>query len=211
MKYVSIDLETTGLDPETCQVLQIGMVIEDTVEVWPSLDTGRLVDLGPNGRFPPVEDLPTFNAVIVRDRYVGEPYALGMHADIFKAIAEFHQHGTDRAIKVRGRECYFEDAGRVYREAMWWLKSQLGEPPFNAAGKNLGSFDWPFLPASFTSLFRHRLIDAGNVALGARPEYWMKDRLPSLGDLTGETVAHDAVGDAQDVIRVLRTTYPGQR
>lgn len=35
MKYVSIDIETTGLDPDTCQVLEVAMVLEDTQNCIP--------------------------------------------------------------------------------------------------------------------------------------------------------------------------------
>ena len=35
MKYISIDIETTGLDPENCQILSIGAVIEDTLNQLP--------------------------------------------------------------------------------------------------------------------------------------------------------------------------------
>ena len=31
MKYISIDIETTGLDPEFCNVLSIGAIIEKPV------------------------------------------------------------------------------------------------------------------------------------------------------------------------------------
>ena len=35
MRIVSIDTETTGLDYDTCQILQVGAVIEDTINVRP--------------------------------------------------------------------------------------------------------------------------------------------------------------------------------
>ena len=35
MKYISIDIETTGLDRDLCQVLSIGAVIEDTNNIKP--------------------------------------------------------------------------------------------------------------------------------------------------------------------------------
>ena len=31
MKYVSIDLECTGLDEESCQIIEIGAVIDDSL------------------------------------------------------------------------------------------------------------------------------------------------------------------------------------
>ena len=58
MKYVSIDIETTGLDPETCQILQVGAVIEDTQNLLP------------------LEELPKFNCIVEHPAYTGSPYAL---------------------------------------------------------------------------------------------------------------------------------------
>jgi len=67
MKYVSIDLETTGLDPETCDIIEIGAVIDDLSD--------------------PAIKLPQFHAYVVKESYQGEPYALSMHPKIFKRIA----------------------------------------------------------------------------------------------------------------------------
>lgn len=204
MRYVSIDIETTGLDPDIRQLLQLGMVIEDTETAvahpgWPSCCN-------------PVEDLPTFNAVVVRDVYHGEPYALSMHADIFKAVANVPPQGVGLAagdFEVRGRAAMADNEGRVFLAAKMWLLHYLGAGPYVAAGKNLGNFDFRFLPKSFTSLFHHRLIDAGSVAIGRDAAWWGHGfgAPPSLRDLIGREPAHDAVGDAQDVIRYLRTTY----
>ena len=76
MKYVSIDLETTGLDPETCDIIEIGAVIDD-LEARGEQGEARL----------PIKDLPKFHAYVVKESYQGEPYALSMHPKIFKRIA----------------------------------------------------------------------------------------------------------------------------
>lgn len=66
MKFVSIDIETTGLDPNTCQTIEIGAVMVDTTQ-------GKL---------------STFRRLINHSLFQGEPYALGMHPHIFKEIAD---------------------------------------------------------------------------------------------------------------------------
>jgi DNA polymerase III epsilon subunit-like protein len=66
--YVSINIETTGLDPENCQVIEIGAVIDN----WED----------------PVDELPCFSTFIKYDFYYGEPFALGMHPKIFKTLAD---------------------------------------------------------------------------------------------------------------------------
>jgi oligoribonuclease (3'-5' exoribonuclease) len=64
--YVSIDLETTGKDPDFCQILEIGAVIED----WVS----------------PLNDLPMFRRVFRIERIVGEPFALALNAKLLKEM-----------------------------------------------------------------------------------------------------------------------------
>ena len=65
-KYVSIDIETTGLDPQTCQILEIGMVVED----WQT----------------PIEDLPCLTFLVDPGIIVGEPYALQMNSQVLLDI-----------------------------------------------------------------------------------------------------------------------------
>lgn len=65
--YVSIDIETTGLNPDTDQILEVAAVIDD--------------------RSRRVKDCPTFQAVIRHDRLSGDPRALEMNADLISAIA----------------------------------------------------------------------------------------------------------------------------
>ena len=66
--YVSIDIETTGLDPDTCQVLEIGAVIHDPAK--------------------PLLECPTFRACVKHDVITGSPRALQMNARLLEEIAE---------------------------------------------------------------------------------------------------------------------------
>jgi oligoribonuclease (3'-5' exoribonuclease) len=66
--YVSIDIETTGLDPHTCQVLEIGAVIHDPTK--------------------PLLECPTFRACIKHDVITGSPRALQMNARLLEEIAD---------------------------------------------------------------------------------------------------------------------------
>jgi oligoribonuclease len=68
MIFLSVDIETTGLDPDTCQILEIGAVLVDTVaspESW-----------------------PTFRRLIRHDLYKGESYALSMHSKLFQELSK---------------------------------------------------------------------------------------------------------------------------
>ena len=67
MPYVSIDIETTGLDPETCQVLEIGAVWDD----WTK----------------PIGELPTYRRLVVHGEYRGNAYALALNASLLKQLS----------------------------------------------------------------------------------------------------------------------------
>jgi hypothetical protein len=67
MPYVSIDIETTGLNHETCQTLEVGAVIDD----WKT----------------PIDQLPRFRRVLVYDTVSGNPYAMALNAALLKFMA----------------------------------------------------------------------------------------------------------------------------
>jgi len=66
--YVSIDIETTGLDPETCQILEIGAI------VWKT-----------NGS---IMQQPQFHKICNPGLITGEPYALNLNQRILKLLAD---------------------------------------------------------------------------------------------------------------------------
>lgn len=179
--YISIDLETTGLGHD-CQILEIGAVIEN----WE------------NGI---VEGLPQFHAYVDHAYIQGEPYALSMHGVILRRIAKREAPYT------------YLHPGAVLKElGLFAEKNGLDRMHLNAAGKNFGSFDLNFLkalPGYGTVInFKHRSIDAGNLywnpatdkALPNTEECLKRAGLPS-------TVAHTALEDSQDVVRLIRAKF----
>jgi hypothetical protein len=66
LPYVSIDIETTGLNPSTCQTLEVGAVIDD----WKT----------------PIDRLPRFRRVLVYEHVTGSPYAMALNAGLLKLI-----------------------------------------------------------------------------------------------------------------------------
>ena len=66
LPYVSIDIETTGLEPATCQTLEIGAVIDD----WTR----------------PIDELPVFRRVLAWEQVSGSPYAMALNANLLKRI-----------------------------------------------------------------------------------------------------------------------------
>lgn len=66
MKFISIDLETTGLNPKADQVLELGAVFVDTEK----------------GTFVP------FRRLIKHDRITGHPFAINMNQELIAEISK---------------------------------------------------------------------------------------------------------------------------
>ena len=80
MIYVSIDIETSGLEPLNNSVLSFGAIIEDT--------TNKL----------PYEKLPKFNAIVLQNQITGSPRAISMNKEIISLIGEYKEgNEEDRA------------------------------------------------------------------------------------------------------------------
>ncbi|MDD5359468.1 MAG: exonuclease domain-containing protein [Sulfurovaceae bacterium] len=184
MKYVSIDIETTGLDPLDNQILEIGMVIEDTNNILP------------------IEKLPRFHCYIKHNEIIGNAYAINMNRDIIQKIVE---NDTEKYQILKEEQV----ATYVYG----WLSQYF--PPKNnyikitPAGKNFNAFDKLFLEQlpELKSLvrFAHRAIDPAVLCM----DWKCNDELPTLEDckiMCGleKSVAHTAIEDALDVIRIMR-------
>jgi oligoribonuclease len=225
MRYYSIDIETTGLDRDEDEVLQIGVVMDDTAW-WDRT---------------PVDSLPYLRINILRDRMKGQPFALNMNADILMSIHRYNSAKTpsERSELNKEYDCVFakpEEASLFFRD--WILenemlvdsklvdmtsptmKSSLTSCPLPAknsvtivpAGKNFGDFDKQFLkrmPKWETRvILRSRVLDP--CILYWKPE--TDDELPGLSTCLERAgfdsiVSHDSVDDARDVVRVIRKYY----
>ena len=225
MRYISIDIETTGLDPENCQILSIGAVIEDT-------------------HLPiPFEDLPKFHAVIKRENVSGSIFALNMNRDLIQAMKDHSEARTEDEKKLVeesfGAKFYHEDEvvealfqfcfrnglvefdvntfvfkqvkivdGRTYPI----LTSNMPKTYLNCAGKNFAGFDKKFLEKlpRWKQVFsiRSRVLDPGILFVD-----WINDEsVPSLDECKKRAgidgvVTHNAVEDAMDVVMLLRQCY----
>jgi len=140
----------------------------------------------------PVECLPHLCLFIGRETYTGQSYALGLNGWIFDYVSGRKKDASIHPVV---------DAPEWEGVALEWLNN-ISTGRLNVAGKNVAGFDMQFMPESIKSKFRHRAIDVGSVFVD-----WSKETLKSLGEITGREVAHDALEDARDVIRALRTTY----
>jgi len=221
MKYVSIDIETTGLDTEKCQVLSIGAIIEDTEKQLS------------------YEDSPKFNVIVLQRHIAGSPYAINMNKHIIEIMSQ-HLDGkvvdppegdtteyytcleADEVAKAffdfcwengLGKELSMTDHVRVIDGKTYPAINGKTKPiVINVAGKNFKTFDNLFLNKL---LWWKKLIIARQRVIDPAPLYcdWLNDEtLPSLTECKQRAgvkgiVTHNALEDAWDVIEVLRKKY----
>lgn len=184
--FVSVDIETTGLDPDTCQTIEIGAVIDDWLE--------------------PLRNPPTFHCYVKQDMYRGQPMALSMHSTIFRRIATQEEpfdylYPTEAAKQLgtwmRENGAYHPDPENPDREARAVV-----------AGKNFASFDDKFLrqlPHFDEHVkYHHRILDPAMLfwdpLLDTKPP-GMETCMKRAG-LDGE-VAHTALEDAIIVAKLI--------
>jgi len=183
--YVSIDIETTGLPWDWCQILEVGAVIDD----WKS----------------PLYELPRFHCYVVHDRIIGDPFALAMNHAILKRIA-------DRK-KPENREYNFFSPSETAHGLKRFIEANFADLPEDtkvvAAGKNYARFDDRFLnqlPGFDQVKMLHRSIDPGMLYWNPRTDKVPPDTKTCLTRAGLDTeVKHDAINDAFDVIRLIRT------
>ena len=226
MKYVSIDIETTGLDLEKCEILSIGAVIEDT-----------------NNPLP-LDQLPKFHVAIKRENITGSMFAINMNKELIETIVYYQttqdQDEKNDLVQMTGMKFLNEDEVSIefyyflyanglmdirkpLENVQWTNHGIYGKVPtinqrvlpidhINVAGKNFGTFDKIFLERlpRWKQLIkmRNRILDPAILFVD-----WQEDQaLPGLDDCKKRAgvngkVTHNALEDAIDVVAVLRTKY----
>lgn len=185
LEYFAIDIETTSLDPDRGQILEIAVIFDQLAHPvdWPptTLDVLHI-------------------RVMPRDgaRFYGDHFAMKMNEKLIQDILHPEQgcHITRLS----------EASAAIAIRKFIGDKLPFGEPA-NFCGKNLGSFDIQFLnrlPGWEDILHRHRYIDIGNLALSATDRMVpdMKTSLDRVG--LKPLKAHSAFHDAADVVRFMR-------
>jgi hypothetical protein len=214
MIYVSIDIETSGLDHEKHKVLSIGAIIEDTEKKLP------------------YEECPKFNAIVLQNEITGSPRALTMNKDLIAMIGEYLEGSDDVRFNMDTILNYSfykqEDVVKKFYMFLWVngygddvpnqllitsrIDSNSKPITINVAGKNFGTFDKLFLQELpwWQKLIRtrQRVLDPAILMVD-----WKNDKsLPNLTQCKDRAgingiVTHDALEDAWDVIEVMRKFY----
>jgi len=198
MKYCSLDIETTGLDADVCDVLQFAAILDDFSQP------------------KPLAKLPTLKICFIKDeQLVGDAYALSMHQKILLQI--------DRAKKLRLQED--EDGTRFMRlselpEALngflfangWTPDPKTDRFYVNVAGKNAAGFDLPFLKRKIKKWGRvylnQRVMDPAVLYFNPMNDSSLPDMQECMkrAGIQGD-VAHTATEDAMTVVRLLRGKF----
>ena len=187
MNYISIDIETTGLDPQRDQILEFAAVVDD-------FET-------------PIDNLPVFQRLIRRDRVHGNPFAISMNALILKEMAN-STIGYCGIQQTRG--CVAEDQ-LLYQFAAWLKMLSLPEMNLKIAGHNASGFDVQFikrLPGYGEVVqFHHRVLDVGSIYFQPEDhELPATQKCLTRAGLSG-TLEHRAVPDALNAVRLIRAKY----
>ena len=221
MLYASIDMESTGLDPERCDVLSLSVIIENT-----------------NNKLS-FNDIPKFNAAILHPEITGSPRAISMNSQLIKYIGEYLEcydkrkreienisgfsfYQNDDVVKAFYR--FLFDNGFGYDITNWTNKinfdgkfypafsAQTKSIVLTAAGKNFNGLDRDMLSKLpwWQKLIRvrQRFLDPSILLLDWKND----DFIPDLDlckkrlEIPGP-VMHTSESDAWDIIQILRKFY----
>jgi oligoribonuclease len=227
MKFISIDVETSGLDPELNQVLSIGAIIEDSENPLP------------------LEKCPKFHAAIEHEEITGSLFAINLNRELIETIVSYKTcNNEDERNDVEassGMRFYHKDdiveafyhflylngmvkfdpnenmSERVMKtnrdgKSVPVLTSRIKPTHITVAGKNFATFDKHFLEKlprwKQVIRIKQRILDPAILYVD-----WKNDSsLPSLGECKERAgidgiVTHNALEDAWDVIELLRKKY----
>lgn len=214
-KFISIDIETTGLDPEVNQIVEVGAVY----------DTRGYAGVGSGPAIVECRSLPKFRAVLMHDELVINPYCANLHKDLWEEMLKATVGTLSDAHNAKGIITHYvkpQDFERVFHK---WLcgviDNTLRDEDFhpespvtiNVAGKNPAGFDIPFLlelPEWSNELvkFRRRIIDPAMLCFVEETDTELPDLQTCLDRCSiDSTVKHTAVEDALDVIKILRRKW----
>lgn len=223
MKYISLDIETTGNNPDEDQVLSIAAVLEDTAQNIP------------------LDKLPYIHIVINHERIKGTPGALAMNMDLIEFLEKFQSSTIEERQRIEDdHNVVVTDEHNAVQIFYYWLGSigivnvnqamnqyvtkfrgdvvpainVRSEPAeFTAAGKNFGTFDLQFLKKlpQWNNLIKvnSRVIDPAIL-------YWDPESdisMPSFREckeralLTKTEYSHDALIDARETIELIRRAF----
>jgi len=188
MRYCSLEIITTGLDPLKNDILEIGMIIEDTIMKLP------------------YEKIPKLRFWIDREHYRGNPYALVSNQEVFKQICKLRDENSKRLIQP---DDVFTKIGS-FLKPYFAVNNIFAPNSIVIAGRNFGSLTRLFLSRlkSFEGIpFSPRVLDPSVICMD-----WENDSIPPSLTVCKERLGirntkQDTLSFAWDIIEVLRSKY----
>jgi len=169
MRIVAFDLETTGVDPQKDQILEIGAVCFET-------NTG--------------ETLGEFETLVSHERYIGSAYALQMNQALLKRLAR--GQGVSERRAIQGLNDALFDWG-------FSLEHKAVPVGFNVGSFDIAFYNKSCKATGELSRFSHGAIELGSLLMGSTKSttrVGSAQGVKMLGE--GRTVAHTALQDARD-------------
>lgn len=203
MKYLSFDIESFDIIPHPDNVISFAFVLADTeVNADPST-------------------LPHIHVLLCGAPHSTSDVALAMNAWLFaaRAIAKgtkpdylrklLPAESVDKALSAKFTHQL--KGGLASEECVALIKefvaTHFGKEKANLAGKNCAGFDVQFLPLELKALFAARVLDPGSSLVRADDA-----KIPDQAECCrrvgiNDTVTHDALGDARQVVEIFNRVF----
>lgn len=179
MKYFSLDIETSSLTPHPANILSLALVFEDTENPLP------------------LEQLPRLHVLLTNPVKDADNYAVALNRDLFLArdAVSKGKPAPEGMITAWNTNC---------SELKDFITQHHPSGRAVVAGKNVAGFDLKFLPEHVANLFAHRVLDPGSMYTLPTDK-----RPPDTAECCrragiDDTVTHNALDDALQVIALIR-------
>lgn len=193
--YVSIDIETTSLNEDNGDIIEFGAILDNLSDPYPE----------------PIDELKSFHCYFLPpegNKFTGEPYALSMHSQIFRRIAERtppYKYVSPFRFGNMFKLFLLENGYEAERDVV----------TITVAGKNFASFDLQFLKRKTDLLkhvnIRHRIIDPSILYISPVDEVVpsTEECMRRMGCSSFESSSHNAIDDAKDIVALVRYRLGG--
>ena len=203
MEFISLDIETTGLDEICCQTIEIGAIIENTHNPLP------------------FDEIPKFHAIIKHSDYQGSAFAINMNQRIFEILANRPSDSDFDNQVMYDKKYNIVDADNVAKAFYKWCQENITNKPLNwgdpikatVAGKNFAGFDNRFLKMlpewNKYFQFHHRVLDPAIICWNPTIDNVLPttEKCLERAGIENTKVSHHALEDSWQVIQILRTLY----
>lgn len=189
MNYISIDIETTGLDPVQDQILEFCAIADD----WQT----------------PLGELPYFERVVKRDRIRGNPFAMHLNSELLKKISLSKIGVFADGHKTQG--CVDEDQ-LLYQFRDWVVSLGMIPTQLKVAGHNAAGFDVQFIKRlsgyGESVQFHHRVLDVGSLYFKPGDhELPATQKCLTRAGIPCADLPHRAFPDAMNAVKLIRLHY----